>query len=85
MKQVKRFEFKRNEETGEMWVETDLHGKSLLTLASLNKGTAFSEREREEFGLLGKLPYQIESLEEQKHALINSINLFAVTLAAIVF
>ncbi len=66
MKQVKRFEFKRNEETGEMWVETDLHGKSLLTLASLNKGTAFSEREREEFGLLGKLPYQIESLEEQK-------------------
>lgn len=66
MKQTKRFEFKRNLETGEMWVETDLSGKSLLTLASLNKGTAFSEREREEFALLGKLPYQIESLEEQK-------------------
>ncbi len=66
MKRTKRFEFKRNEETGEMWVDTDLRGKSLLTLASLNKGTAFSEREREEFGLLGKLPYQIESLEEQK-------------------
>ncbi|MFZ9036234.1 MAG: NAD-dependent malic enzyme [Francisellaceae bacterium] len=65
-KQTKRFEYKRDDTTAQMWVETDLCGKSLLSLPSLNKGTAFSEREREEFGLLGKLPYQIESLEEQK-------------------
>ncbi|MCF6776919.1 NAD-dependent malic enzyme [Thiotrichales bacterium 19X7-9] len=63
---TKRFVFKRNLETGEMWVETDLTGKSLLTLASLNKGTAFSESERWEFNLKGKLPYQVESIEEQK-------------------
>lgn len=66
MKKSKRFEFKRNIDTNEMWVETDLQGKNLLTLPSLNKGTAFSERERKDFGLLGKLPFQIESLEEQK-------------------
>lgn len=63
---TKRFAFKRNLKTGEMWVETNLTGKNLLTLASLNKDTAFSEDERWEFGLKGKLPYQIESIEEQK-------------------
>ena len=62
----KNFEFMRNKKTGEMWVETPLTGKSLLTLPALNKGTAFTEAERIIFGLIGKLPYQIESIEEQK-------------------
>lgn len=62
----KQFLFKRDPETGQLWVETNLSGKNLLTLASLNKGTAFTENERWEFGLKGKLPYQVESIEEQK-------------------
>lgn len=51
--------------TGETWIETSLSGKPLLTTPQLNKGTAFSERERHEFGLKGKLPIRIETLEEQ--------------------
>lgn len=44
---------------------TNLHGKALLSIAQLNKGTAFSKQERELFGLIGKLPARIETLDEQ--------------------
>ena len=63
---AKKFAYVRDPETGEMWVETSISGKELLTLPALNKGTAFTSAEREAFGLLGKLPYQVESIEEQK-------------------
>ena len=46
-------------------IETSIFGKHLLAIPQLNKGTAFSEEEREKFGLLGKLPHKIETLEEQ--------------------
>ncbi len=42
-----------------------LRGHKLLNDPLLNKGTAFSEAERKNFGLLGLLPPEIESLEEQ--------------------
>ncbi len=59
------FKLVRDKTTGEAWIETSLNGKPLLTTPQLNKGTAFSERERHEFGLTGKLPTRIETLEEQ--------------------
>jgi len=40
-------------------------GAALLTDPLLNKGTAFSERERDELGLRGLLPPRVFSLEEQ--------------------
>lgn len=46
-------------------IKTSLSGKPLLTTPQLNKGTAFTEEERHQFGLLGKLPARIETLEEQ--------------------
>jgi len=46
-------------------LETSLSGKPLLTTPQLNKGTAFSSEERRTFGLIGKLPAQVETLEEQ--------------------
>lgn len=52
-------------QTHEHFLETTLTGKPLLTTPQLNKGTAFTEAERHNFGLLGKLPLRIESLEEQ--------------------
>ncbi|OGV44706.1 MAG: NAD-dependent malic enzyme [Legionellales bacterium RIFCSPHIGHO2_12_FULL_42_9] len=59
------FKISNNKQTGEQFVETTLSGKSLLTIPQLNKGTAFSHKERRDFGLLGKLPHRIETLDEQ--------------------
>ncbi|KTD82398.1 NAD-dependent malic enzyme [Legionella waltersii] len=59
------FKLTRNSQTGELYLETSLCGKPLLTTPQLNKGTAFTQEERKEFGLLGKLPHRVETLDEQ--------------------
>lgn len=59
------FKIKKNPETQEIWIETSINGKCLLTTPQLNKGTAFTQEERREFGLEGKLPNHIETLDEQ--------------------
>lgn len=59
------FTFERDPQSHEEWVTTTLKGKLLLNTPLLNKGTAFSDDERQKFGLLGKLPMRVESLEEQ--------------------
>lgn len=46
-------------------VEVRLRGQDLLGKPLLNKGTAFTERERSEFGLLGLLPPHVESIGAQ--------------------
>lgn len=46
-------------------IVTGLSGKLLMNTPLLNKGTAFSEEERRTFGLLGKLPARVETLDEQ--------------------
>ena len=45
--------------------ETSLTGQLLLDNPLLNKGSAFSQDERREFGLLGLLPLHSSTLEEQ--------------------
>lgn len=59
------FKLNRDANTGELYIETSLNGKPLLTTPQLNKGTAFTYEERKEFGLLGKLPHRVETIEEQ--------------------
>lgn len=59
------FKLCRNKQTGEQYIETSLCGKPLLTTPQLNKSTAFTNEERKEFGLLGKLPHRVETLDEQ--------------------
>ena len=46
-------------------ITTGLRGMDLLDTPLLNKGTSFSDRERDAFGLHGLLPPQIETLAEQ--------------------
>ncbi|NNM58920.1 MAG: NAD-dependent malic enzyme [Legionellales bacterium] len=50
---------------GDEYILTSIAGKLLLGVHQLNKGTAFSQEEREEFNLTGKLPARIETLNEQ--------------------
>ncbi|SRR5579885_658843 len=45
--------------------DASLTGQALLSQPLWNKGTAFSERERDEFGLHGLLPARVETLEQQ--------------------
>ena len=46
-------------------VAVTLMGQALLDTPLLNKGSAFSEEERREFGLLGILPPHVSTIEEQ--------------------
>ena len=46
-------------------IETSLTGNVLLNKSKLNKGCAFTQDEREQFHLIGLLPYQVETLDQQ--------------------
>jgi len=46
-------------------MHTAPHGIELINNQTLNKGTAFSDRERTELGLHGLLPPHVETLDEQ--------------------
>ncbi len=60
------FKIKKDKD-GQIYLETSMGGKPLLTTPQLNKGTAFTAEERQIFGLTGKLPAHIETLQEQVH------------------
>ena len=57
--------FKVNGTGDQQYTETNLSGKTLMTTPQLNKGTGFTLEERHAFGLVGKLPARVETLEEQ--------------------
>src|SRR5215510_1736000 len=62
---MKAVQLEGNDESSERVVEVSLTGKSLLEDPLLNKGSAFTEQERVEFGLLGLLPPHVSSVDEQ--------------------
>jgi malate dehydrogenase (oxaloacetate-decarboxylating) len=51
--------------TSDATFQIALRGDAILTNPRFNKGTAFTERERKDFGLLGRLPYRVNTLDEQ--------------------
>ncbi len=59
------FKIVNNPKTKEAYLSTSQRGKSMMTIPQLNKDTAFSEEERWNFGLKGKLPFAIETIEMQ--------------------
>lgn len=62
---MKKFKERVDKDGQVIAVETGLAGKLLLTTPELNKGSAFTYDERLRFGLVGKLPHHVETLEEQ--------------------
>ncbi|MBV8414767.1 MAG: NAD-dependent malic enzyme, partial [Verrucomicrobia bacterium] len=52
-------------ESKEFSSSESLRGIDILNNPRLNKGTGFSEKEREQFGLVGLLPDSIETLDQQ--------------------
>lgn len=58
-------QFIRDENGKILRVETSLTGKQLLSNNRLNKECAFTQEERERLELTGKLPYHVETLEDQ--------------------
>lgn len=59
------FGYKRGRPGGRDTLRTGLTGFQLLETPMFNKGTAFTERERRDFGLDGLLPPHVTSVEEQ--------------------
>jgi len=55
----------KTDSQGKKTLTTNLSGDQLLNCPQLNKGTAFTQEERLQLGLLGKLPHRVETLEEQ--------------------
>ena len=51
-----------------------LRGEPLLTNPRFNKGTAFSLQERHEFGLDGRLPFKVATLDEQCQRAYDQLN-----------
>ncbi len=56
------------------YLEVDQSGSDLLHNPLLSKGTAFSERERHEFGLMGLIPPHISTMEEQLGRVYENFN-----------
>lgn len=59
------FKLIRNNQGSITAIQTSLTGCDLLGTPKLNKGCAFTHEEREVFNLLGMLPHQIETLDQQ--------------------
>ena len=55
----------RDDVAARVTIETDLAGFDLINAPMLNNGTAFSEAERDAFGLHGLLPPHVGTLDEQ--------------------
>ena len=66
-------------------VPADIVGYNLLADSRLNKGTAFSEEERDTFGLHGLLPPRVASIEEQVSRRLAGFRQFATDLERYAF
>jgi malate dehydrogenase (oxaloacetate-decarboxylating) len=69
----KYFEIKR-QKSGKVMIETPLSGYDLVYQPTLNKGSAFSKKERDIFKLHGILPPRVSTMKEQCKRIMDSIH-----------
>ena len=55
---------KRDPKTGEVYIEVQFTGEVLTNMHLFNKGTAFTERERDQLHLRGLIPPRVFTMEE---------------------
>ena len=75
-KAMHQFERTHDGQTGQEIWETALRGQLLLGVPLLNKGTAFSEEERQELGLTGLLPPEVTTIEAQADNLYDVFSMY---------
>jgi malate dehydrogenase (oxaloacetate-decarboxylating) len=73
MKKKKYFEIQRDK-SGKVMIETPLSGYDLVYQPTLNKGSAFSKKERDTFRLHGILPPRVSTMKEQCKRIMDSIH-----------
>ena len=61
---------------GQEVIVTPYSGKAVLMIPQLNKGTAFNQSERDELALNGKLPLNIETIEQQLSRVYHQLESF---------
>ncbi|MFN0064094.1 MAG: NAD-dependent malic enzyme [Myxococcaceae bacterium] len=81
---MKQYERKVDSQ-GKPYIETSLPGLMLTRLPLLNKGTAFTEEERREFGLSGLLAPHVSSLDEEVQRAYDNFNMFTTDIDRHVF
>jgi malic enzyme len=62
---VPGFHWRRDQKTGEEWIEVPIKGGLLSDFSMFNKGTGFTQEERDELALTGILPPRVVSMELQ--------------------
>jgi malic enzyme len=62
---VPGFHYRRDSATGEEWLEVPIKGELLNDFPMFNKGTGFTEAERDDLGLTGVMPPRVVSMELQ--------------------
>ena len=62
---VPGFHYRRDQVTGEEWLEVPIKGELINDFPMFNKGTGFTQEERDELGLTGVMPPRVVSMELQ--------------------
>ncbi|MCK4576633.1 NAD-dependent malic enzyme, partial [candidate division WOR-3 bacterium] len=64
---MRKFSINVDPMTGERYISVPFTGRMLFEHPIYNKGSAFTEIEREQLGLDGVLPQHVSSMEQQVH------------------
>jgi len=71
---VPGFHYRRDPATNEEWIEVPIKGELMNDFPMFNKGTGFTQEERDELGLTGLMPPRVVSMELQAERVLLNIH-----------